>query len=195
MDLKIDTFCQIDIRDLAILGVEKVVFWIFSKFFKGCLGSVWASFLDLKGLLTLLWGPAALKKVDKASPHFLFPKGRNLTEGSHWFECSLSLNLLILNFYPPTTQTFRCLIPQRRGSLKNLTEGSLLFECSLSFILLISKFDPPTTQTFRRLIPQRRGSLKNLTEGSHLFECSLSFILLISKFDPPTTQTFRRLSP
>ena len=24
MDTKIDTFCQIDIRDLAILGVEKV---------------------------------------------------------------------------------------------------------------------------------------------------------------------------
>ena len=26
------------------------------------------------------------------------------------FECSLSFNLLISKFYPPTTQTFRCLI-------------------------------------------------------------------------------------
>ena len=74
-----------------------------------------------------------------------------LCEGSHLFECSLSFNLLISNFDPPTTQTFRCLIPQRRGSLKNLTEGSHLFECSLSFILLISKFNPPTTQTSRCL--------------------------------------------
>ena len=33
IDPKIDTFCQVDIRDLAILGVEKDVFWTFSKFF------------------------------------------------------------------------------------------------------------------------------------------------------------------
>ena len=33
MDPKIDTFCQIDISDLAILGVKKVVFWTFSKIF------------------------------------------------------------------------------------------------------------------------------------------------------------------
>ena len=35
---------------------------------------------------------------------------KNLTEGSHLFECSLSFNLLISKFYPPTTQTFRRLI-------------------------------------------------------------------------------------
>ena len=42
IDSKIDTFCQIDIRDLAILGVEKVVFLTFSKFFLElkCLGIV-----------------------------------------------------------------------------------------------------------------------------------------------------------
>ena len=40
MDPKIDTFGQVDIRDLAILGVEKVVFWTFSKLFWSCLGSV-----------------------------------------------------------------------------------------------------------------------------------------------------------
>ena len=33
MDSKIDTFGQIDIRVLANLGVEKVVFWTFSKLF------------------------------------------------------------------------------------------------------------------------------------------------------------------
>ena len=48
----------------------------------------------------------------------LFPQRRgslkNLTEGSLLFECSLSFILLISKFYPPTTQTFRCLIPQRR---------------------------------------------------------------------------------
>ena len=46
MDPTIDTFGQVDIRVLVNLGVEKVVFWTFSK-----LGSVWASFLTLKGLL------------------------------------------------------------------------------------------------------------------------------------------------
>ena len=40
MDPKIDTFCQVDTRVLAILGVEKVVFWTFSKLFWSCLGSV-----------------------------------------------------------------------------------------------------------------------------------------------------------
>ena len=33
MDPKIDTFGQFDTRDLAILGVKKIVFWTFSKFF------------------------------------------------------------------------------------------------------------------------------------------------------------------
>ena len=32
IDSKIDTFSQIDIRDFATLGVEKVFFWTFSKF-------------------------------------------------------------------------------------------------------------------------------------------------------------------
>ena len=35
---------------------------------------------------------------------------KNLSEGSHLFECSLSFILLISKFYPTTTQTFRCLI-------------------------------------------------------------------------------------
>ena len=35
MDPKIDTFGQIDIRVLAILGVEKVDFSTFPKLFKG----------------------------------------------------------------------------------------------------------------------------------------------------------------
>ena len=33
-------FDQIDIHVLAILGVQKVVFWTFSKLFKTCLGSI-----------------------------------------------------------------------------------------------------------------------------------------------------------
>ena len=41
---KIDTFGQIDIRVLAILGVEKVDFWTFPKLFWSCLGNVWALF-------------------------------------------------------------------------------------------------------------------------------------------------------
>ena len=36
---------------LTFLGVKKVVFWNFSKLFWSCLGSVWALFLTLKGLL------------------------------------------------------------------------------------------------------------------------------------------------
>ena len=35
---------------------------------------------------------------------------KNLTEGSHFFECSLSFNVLISNFYTPTIQIFRCFI-------------------------------------------------------------------------------------
>ena len=97
-----------------------------------------------------------IPNIEDNSTLTLIPQRRgslkNLSAGSHLFECSLSFILLLSKFYPPTTQTFQCLIPQRRGSLKNLSEGSHLFECSLSFILLISKFDPPTTQTFRRLI-------------------------------------------
>ena len=34
---------------LTILGVEKVIFWTFSKLFWSCLGSVRASFSTLKG--------------------------------------------------------------------------------------------------------------------------------------------------
>ena len=42
MDPKIDTFYQVDIRDLAILEVKKIVFWTFSKFFR----LVWQVFKD-----------------------------------------------------------------------------------------------------------------------------------------------------
>ena len=62
MDPKIDTFGQVDIRDLAILGVEKTVFWTFSKLFWSCLGSVWALFSTLKGPLL---GVILALKVDK----------------------------------------------------------------------------------------------------------------------------------
>ena len=44
MDPKIDTFGQVDIRVLAILGIGKVVFWTFSKLLRSCLESVWALF-------------------------------------------------------------------------------------------------------------------------------------------------------
>ena len=47
---------------LTILGVEKVVFWTFSKLFWSCLGSVRALFLALKGLLLGLF---SARKVDK----------------------------------------------------------------------------------------------------------------------------------
>ena len=61
MDQKTDNFCQIDIRDLAILGVEKVVLWIFSKFFR----VVW----KVLGIVLDLWGQFlrvfSASKVDK----------------------------------------------------------------------------------------------------------------------------------
>ena len=47
---------------LTILGVKKVVFWTFSKLFRSCLGSVWALFPALKGLLS---GVFTAQKVDK----------------------------------------------------------------------------------------------------------------------------------
>ena len=62
MDPKIDTFGQVDIRVLAILGVKKIVFWTFSKLFWSCLGGVWALFFTLKGLLL---GVFSALKVDK----------------------------------------------------------------------------------------------------------------------------------
>ena len=40
IDQKIDTFCQVDTRDLAILWVKKIVFWTFSKLFRKCLGII-----------------------------------------------------------------------------------------------------------------------------------------------------------
>ena len=47
---------------LTILGVEKVIFWTFSKLFWSCLGCVWALFSALKGLLLgVFWA----SKVDK----------------------------------------------------------------------------------------------------------------------------------
>ena len=36
---------------LTILGVKKVVFWTFSKFFKSCIESIWALVLTLKNQL------------------------------------------------------------------------------------------------------------------------------------------------
>ena len=88
MDPKIDTFGQVDIRDLAIFLVEKVVFSTFSKLFWSCLGSVWALFLALKCPLLDVFKPhlilfaihnycsplgsrEALINIDKASPGFL----------------------------------------------------------------------------------------------------------------------------
>ena len=67
MDPKNDTFGQVDTRDLAILGVEKVAFWTLTKLFWSCLGSVWALFLTLKGLLLVVF-PAP--KDDKGHRKF-----------------------------------------------------------------------------------------------------------------------------
>ena len=42
---KIDTLAILTSEICAILGVDKVVFWTFSKFFKTCFESVWALYL------------------------------------------------------------------------------------------------------------------------------------------------------
>ena len=47
---------------LTILGVEKVIFWTFSKLFWSCLGCVWALFSTLKGPLL---GIFSALEVDK----------------------------------------------------------------------------------------------------------------------------------
>ena len=47
---------------LTILGLEKVIFWTFSKLFWSCLGSVRALFSTLKGQLL---GVFSALKVDK----------------------------------------------------------------------------------------------------------------------------------
>mgnify|MGYP001790979268 CR=1 FL=1 len=47
---------------LTILGVEKVVFWTFSKLFWSCLGSVWALFLTLKDLLLVVFSAPKVHK-------------------------------------------------------------------------------------------------------------------------------------
>ena len=60
---KIDTFCSIGIRDLAILQVEKVVFWTLSKVFWSCLGRVYESIAVLRGPL---FGVFPAPKVDKS---------------------------------------------------------------------------------------------------------------------------------
>ena len=53
---------------MAILGVEKVVFWTFSKLFWRCLGSVWALFSVLKGqLLVVFLAPNDLENPDYPS--------------------------------------------------------------------------------------------------------------------------------
>ena len=59
---KIDTFGRFDTHDLAIVGVKKVDFSTFSKFFWAYLGSVQALVLPSKGLLL---GVFFAPKVDK----------------------------------------------------------------------------------------------------------------------------------
>ena len=75
---------------LTLFGVEKVIFWTFSKLFWSCLGSVWALFSTLKGPLLVVFEPflilftthtcysplgsrEALINVDKASPGVFIP--------------------------------------------------------------------------------------------------------------------------
>ena len=71
-DQKFAHFGNFEGSFLTILGVKKVVFWTFSKLFWSRLGSVWASFSVLGGVLSLLWGPAeALLNFDYASPDSL----------------------------------------------------------------------------------------------------------------------------
>ena len=75
---------------------------------------------------------------------------KNLTEGSHLFECSLSFILLISKFYPPTTFA---LIPQRRGSLKNLFEWVPLVEwLSLPCLICFQNFTPLRHKLFDVLL-------------------------------------------
>ena len=69
MDPKIDTFCQIDISDLAILGVNKSHFL---DFYKDFLELFW-KFMGIVFRLKIpnfspLGSCAALKNVDKTSP-------------------------------------------------------------------------------------------------------------------------------
>ena len=47
---------------LTILWVKKVVFWTFSKLFWSCLGSVWALFSTLKGLLLSVFSAPKVHK-------------------------------------------------------------------------------------------------------------------------------------
>ena len=51
LDQKFAHFGRFGGSFLTILGVEKVVFWTFSKLFWSCLGSVRALFSALTGLL------------------------------------------------------------------------------------------------------------------------------------------------
>ena len=50
---------------LTILGVEKVIFWTFSKLFWSCLGSIRALFLDLKGPLLSVFSAPTFDKWPK----------------------------------------------------------------------------------------------------------------------------------
>ena len=61
-DEKLAYFGSFEGSFLTILGVEKVIFWTFSKLFWSCLRSVWALFLDLEGPLL---GVFSARKVDK----------------------------------------------------------------------------------------------------------------------------------
>ena len=68
------------------LGVEKVVFWTFSKFFWTCLGSVWVLLL---ALIALLWVYIQLQKEINN------PKNRNC-----WSNILLILAVLRGHFRP-----------------------------------------------------------------------------------------------
>ena len=143
MDPKIGTFGQVDIRDLAILGVEKTVFWTFSKLFWSCLGSVQALFSTLKiptfgCILTPFYtlathtscsplGPRqALKNVDKASSALL----------AVWVWCGM-VGVWCWAYLP--LKFFRCL----KSSFKNIS----FFRCLQPLGgTIFAKFLGPTRQ-------------------------------------------------
>ena len=62
IDPNIDPFRHMDMRLLAILVVQKIVFWTFSKLLLSCLGSVRAL---LSALKELLLGVFSALKLDK----------------------------------------------------------------------------------------------------------------------------------
>ena len=60
---------------LSILGVEKVIFWSFSKLFWSCLGSVWALFSTLKGPLLVVFEPFLILFATHSKPSPLGSRG------------------------------------------------------------------------------------------------------------------------